>query len=93
MAALAGVGITTAFPIQAMTLPVALSGHDIIGQAKTGTGKTLGFGIPVLEQVVGPGEEGWDALAAPSYARLSMRSARAMATRFRSRPRSMAVWG
>ena len=48
-----------------MTLPVALSGHDVIGQAKTGTGKTLGFGIPVLQRVVGPGEEGFDALEAP----------------------------
>ena len=39
--ALAEKGITTPFPIQALTLPVALSGHDIIGQAKTGTGSTL----------------------------------------------------
>ena len=44
--ALEAVGITHPFPIQALTLPVALHGHDIIGQAKTGTGKTLGFGIP-----------------------------------------------
>jgi len=65
VAALAGVGITYAFPIQAMTLPVALTGNDIIGQAKTGTGKTLGFGIPVLQQVKGPGEPGFDELAAP----------------------------
>ncbi|HYY12178.1 MAG TPA: DEAD/DEAH box helicase [Kineosporiaceae bacterium] len=65
VAALAGVGITHPFPIQAMTLPVALTGHDIIGQAKTGTGKTLGFGIPVLQRVVAPGEEGFDALEAP----------------------------
>jgi len=63
--ALAEVGITHPFPIQAMTLPVALSGHDIIGQAKTGTGKTLGFGLPLLNRVVGPGEEGFDALPAP----------------------------
>jgi superfamily II DNA/RNA helicase len=63
--ALAAVGITHPFPIQAMTLPVALSGHDIIGQAKTGTGKTLGFGIPVLQQVSGPGEKGWDDLQVP----------------------------
>jgi superfamily II DNA/RNA helicase len=63
--ALAGVGITHPFPIQAMTLPVALTGHDIIGQAKTGTGKTLGFGIPLLQRVVAPGEEGFDALEAP----------------------------
>ena len=40
-----------------MTLPVALHGHDIIGQAKTGTGKTLGFGIPLLQRVVAAGEE------------------------------------
>jgi superfamily II DNA/RNA helicase len=65
VAALEGVGITHPFPIQAMTLPVALTGHDIIGQAKTGTGKTLGFGIPVLQRVVAPGEEGFEALEAP----------------------------
>lgn len=59
------VGITHPFPIQAMALPVAMSGHDIIGQAKTGTGKTLGFGIPLLQQVSGPGEPGWDGLACP----------------------------
>ena len=48
VSAVADSGIISPFPIQAMTLPVALSGHDIIGQAKTGTGKTLGFGIPLL---------------------------------------------
>ncbi|WP_233149782.1 DEAD/DEAH box helicase, partial [Kineosporia sp. A_224] len=64
-AALDKVGITHAFPIQHMTLPVALTGNDIIGQAKTGTGKTLGFGIPVLQRVAGPGEPGWDDLEAP----------------------------
>jgi len=63
--ALADAGITHPFPIQAMTLPVALSGHDIIGQAKTGTGKTLGFGLPLLQRSVAPGEDGWDALEAP----------------------------
>jgi superfamily II DNA/RNA helicase len=65
VSALEGVGITHAFPIQAMTLPVALTGHDIIGQAKTGTGKTLGFGIPLLQRVAGPGDEGFDTLAEP----------------------------
>ncbi|NJQ06267.1 DEAD/DEAH box helicase, partial [Streptomyces lonarensis] len=49
--ALEAVGIVTPFPIQELTLPVALAGSDVIGQAKTGTGKTLGFGIPVLESV------------------------------------------
>ena len=65
--ALASVGITHPFPIQALTLPVALSRHDIIGQAKTGTGKTLGFGIPLLQNVVAPGEDGWDALTHPGH--------------------------
>ena len=65
VAALAEHGIVTPFPIQAMTLPVALGGHDIIGQAKTGTGKTLGFGIPMLQRVVAPGDEGYAALPAP----------------------------
>ncbi|MCL2463764.1 MAG: DEAD/DEAH box helicase [Micrococcales bacterium] len=65
VAALAEHGIVNPFPIQAMTLPVALARHDIIGQAKTGTGKTLGFGIPLLEHVVAPGEPGYDELPAP----------------------------
>ena len=58
-------GILHPFPIQAMTLPIALTGHDIIGQAKTGTGKTLGFGIPALNRIVAPKDEGFDKLAAP----------------------------
>ncbi|EEZ78209.1 DEAD/DEAH box helicase [Actinomyces sp. oral taxon 848 str. F0332] len=55
-------GITHPFPIQALTLPVALRGNDIIGQAKTGTGKTLGFGIPMLENTAGIDEEGWESV-------------------------------
>ncbi|WP_458088174.1 DEAD/DEAH box helicase [Streptomyces malaysiensis] len=54
--ALEAVGITSPFPIQEMTLPVALSGTDVIGQAKTGTGKTLGFGLPLLERVIVPAD-------------------------------------
>ncbi|WSA46029.1 DEAD/DEAH box helicase [Streptomyces sp. NBC_01803] len=54
--ALEAVGITTPFPIQEMTLPVALAGCDVIGQAKTGTGKTLGFGLPLLEAVTVPAD-------------------------------------
>src|SRR5215472_13327890 len=50
-AALEAEGITTAFPIQALTLPIALDGHDVIGQARTGTGKTFAFGIPILERL------------------------------------------
>jgi len=44
-------GITLPFPIQEATLPLALSGADLIGQARTGTGKTLAFGIPVLQRI------------------------------------------
>jgi len=63
--ALAEHGITSPFPIQAMTLPIALSGQDIIGQAKTGTGKTLGFGIPALQRAVGRDDDGWAQLKKP----------------------------
>lgn len=54
--ALAEKGITHPFPIQALTLGVALERHDIIGQAKTGTGKTLGFGLPMIETTIPPSE-------------------------------------
>jgi superfamily II DNA/RNA helicase len=49
--ALAAEGITTTFPIQTLALPIGLSGQDIIGQARTGTGKTLAFGIPLLQRL------------------------------------------
>lgn len=48
---LAESGIADAFPIQEQTIPLATSGQDIIGQAKTGTGKTFGFGLPVLQRI------------------------------------------
>ncbi|MGW2404563.1 DEAD/DEAH box helicase [Streptomyces sp. NPDC001739] len=54
--ALEAVGIVSPFPIQELTLPVALSGNDVIGQAKTGTGKTLGFGLPLIERVTVPAD-------------------------------------
>jgi superfamily II DNA/RNA helicase len=44
-------GITYPFPIQELTLPLALEGHDLIGQARTGTGKTLAFGLPLLQRL------------------------------------------
>jgi superfamily II DNA/RNA helicase len=52
-AALDAAGIVTAFPIQELALPIALDGQDIIGQARTGTGKTLAFGIPLIERLAG----------------------------------------
>lgn len=54
--ALTAVGITRAFAIQQYALPIALRGSDLIGQAPTGTGKTLGFGIPLLQRVLAPAE-------------------------------------
>lgn len=44
-------GIVHTFEIQELTLPIALDGTDIIGQARTGMGKTLGFGVPLLDRV------------------------------------------
>jgi superfamily II DNA/RNA helicase len=56
--ALASVGIIRTFAIQEMTLPIALGGADLIGQARTGTGKTLGFGVPLLNRLKLPAAHG-----------------------------------
>lgn len=61
--ALAERGISEPFAVQQMAIPVALTGTDLIGQARTGTGKTLAFGLPLLQRIVGPDE--------PDYADLS----------------------
>lgn len=50
---LADLGITESLPIQAATIPHALSGRDICGQAPTGSGKTLAFGLPLVTKAVG----------------------------------------
>jgi len=63
--ALDQVGITTPFPIQAMAIPIALTGTDMIGQARTGTGKTLAFGIPLLQRIVVPGDRDYAQLSKP----------------------------
>lgn len=60
--ALAAKGILEPFPIQTQTIPLGLSGQDIIGQAKTGTGKTLGFGLPLLQALGTDPEPGVKAL-------------------------------
>jgi superfamily II DNA/RNA helicase len=54
--ALGEAGIERTFAIQELTLPLGLAGEDIIGQARTGTGKTLGFGVPLLHRLGGPGD-------------------------------------
>ena len=63
--ALERVNIVNPFPIQEMTLSVALMGTDLIGQARTGTGKTLAFGIPVIQRSVAPHDPDYAELVAP----------------------------
>lgn len=60
--ALSDRGIIDAFPIQEQTIPLALQGQDIIGQAKTGTGKTFGFGLPLIQRLGENPEPGVQAL-------------------------------
>ena len=63
--ALADVNILNPFPIQAMAIPIALTGTDMIGQARTGTGKTLAFGLTLLQRIVLPGNRDYEQLAKP----------------------------
>ena len=51
VAALAAAGITAPFPIQAAALPDALAGRDILGQGRTGSGKTLGYALPLVARL------------------------------------------
>jgi superfamily II DNA/RNA helicase len=63
--ALDEVGIRTPFRIQSLAIPIGLTGTDMIGQARTGTGKTLAFGIPLLQRIVVPNERDYAQLARP----------------------------
>ncbi len=54
--ALAEEGIEHPFAIQELTMPLALAGDDLIGQARTGMGKTYAFGVPLLHRIVGDAE-------------------------------------
>lgn len=58
IAALAAKGITEPTPVQREAIPAALEGRDIIGQARTGTGKTLAFGLPIAQRLESEGERG-----------------------------------
>nr|WP_225443467.1 DEAD/DEAH box helicase [Lolliginicoccus lacisalsi] len=51
VAALQKLGIERTFAIQELTLPLAMAGDDLIGQARTGMGKTFGFGVPLLHRI------------------------------------------
>ncbi len=97
VAALEAVGITRAFAIQEYALPIALRGTDLIGQAPTGTGKTLGFGVPLLDHVLSP-EEGADgspqALVVVPTRELGLQVARDIQTAGRTRGvRVLPVYG
>ena len=51
LAALTAVGYEEPSPIQAQAIPMILAGHDMIGQAQTGTGKTAAFALPILSKI------------------------------------------
>jgi superfamily II DNA/RNA helicase len=53
--ALAEAGITHPFPVQALTIPDALAGRDVCGQAATGSGKTVAFAVPLVQRLTSPG--------------------------------------
>jgi superfamily II DNA/RNA helicase len=55
---LASHNITSPFPIQSLAIPLAIKGHDLIGQARTGTGKTIAFALPILHQVTAKHPDG-----------------------------------
>jgi len=55
-AALAGLGITTPFPIQTATLPDSLAGRDVLGRGRTGSGKTYAFALPLLTRLAAAGK-------------------------------------
>ncbi|WP_345001398.1 DEAD/DEAH box helicase, partial [Tsukamurella soli] len=61
VAALATRGIERTFAIQELTLPLALAGNDLIGQARTGMGKTYGFGVPLLNRLTKAAAEAGEA--------------------------------
>ena len=97
VAALEAVGIKRAFAIQEYAVPIAMRGTDLIGQAPTGTGKTLGFGVPILERVV-TADEGADgspqALVVVPTRELGLQVARDIAAAGRTRSvRVLPVYG
>jgi len=73
--ALSGMGYVHPSPIQAETIPKLLDGNDVIGQAKTGTGKTAAFGIPICQNLK-PSAEHVQALILAPTSRKSARTSR-----------------
>ena len=52
LSAIQAMGYVTPTPIQEKAIPLVLSGMDVMGAAQTGTGKTAGYGLPVLQRVL-----------------------------------------
>jgi ATP-dependent RNA helicase RhlE len=77
--ALKGMGYTTPTPIQEQAIPLLRSGRDVIGLARTGSGKTAGFGIPIIERVV-PQERRVQALILTPTRELASQVAAALTT-------------
>jgi superfamily II DNA/RNA helicase len=91
---LAARGIVDAFPIQEQTIPLGLPGQDIIGQAKTGTGKTFGFGIPVVQRLGPDPAPGVKALIVVPTRELAVQVYEDMDMLTRGRPTSVvAIYG
>ncbi|WP_207453442.1 DEAD/DEAH box helicase [Herbiconiux sp. SYSU D00978] len=84
--ALAAKGIIEPFPIQSQTIPLALSGQDIIGQAKTGTGKTFGFGLPLVQRLGADPEPGVQALVVVPTRELAVQVTEDLELATRNRP-------
>jgi superfamily II DNA/RNA helicase len=92
--ALAAKGITEPFPIQTQTIPLALAGQDIIGQAKTGTGKTFGFGLPVIQRLGADPEPGVKALIVTPTRELAVQVSEDMELGASGRPtKVVAIYG
>src|SRR5690606_25442789 len=84
--ALASDGILEPFEIQQQAIPVALRGQDIIGQAKTGTGKTLGFGLPLLQRLGADAVDGVQALIVVPTRELAVQVAEDLVAAAKNRP-------
>lgn len=86
--------ITSPFPIQQQAIPVALSGSDVIGQAKTGTGKTLGFGLPLIQSLGKEPEPGVQALVVVPTRELAIQVAEDLELATSNRPTQVvAIYG
>lgn len=86
-------GFEEATPIQAQTIPVALEGKDIIGQAQTGTGKTAAFGIPLMEKIDPKAEHVQGIVIAPTRELAIQVSEELFKLGFGKRIRVLAVYG